>query len=90
MSWKTIAKGEIMAVNLSQEIAAKVAVLPLAQQQAVLQLVETMSWGWSESATAANQEENSRLLASLLERMRSNPIPANAPRYTREELHERR
>ena len=79
-----------MAVNLTQEIAAKVAVLPLAQQQAVLQLVETMSWGQVEKAIATNQGEHSRLLAKLLERMRSNPIPANAPRFTREELHERR
>ena len=36
-------------------------------------------------------EERKRILAQLVERMRSNPIPAEAPlRFTREELHERR
>ena len=36
-------------------------------------------------------EERKRILEQLVERMRSNPIPANAPRrFTREELHERR
>ena len=36
-------------------------------------------------------EERKRILEQLVQRMRSNPIPANAPRrFTREELHERR
>jgi predicted DNA-binding antitoxin AbrB/MazE fold protein len=36
-------------------------------------------------------EERKRLLEQLVERMRANPIPADAPRrFTREELHERR
>jgi hypothetical protein len=35
-------------------------------------------------------EERKRLLDQLVERMRANPIPADAPRrFTREELHER-
>jgi predicted DNA-binding antitoxin AbrB/MazE fold protein len=35
-------------------------------------------------------EERKRILAQLVERMRSNPIPDDAPRrFTREELHER-
>lgn len=29
-------------------------------------------------------------MSELIERMKANPIPANAPRFTREELHERR
>ena len=82
-----------MSVNLAEEIAEKAAVLPLAQQRAVLRLVETMSWGQfpasSEGLAVTNAAERSRLLAALLERMRANPIPANAPRFTREELHER-
>ncbi|HYJ87868.1 MAG TPA: antitoxin family protein [Pyrinomonadaceae bacterium] len=36
-------------------------------------------------------DERKRLLEQLVERMRSNPIPDDAPRhFTREELHERR
>ena len=35
-------------------------------------------------------EERKRILERMVERMRANPIPANAPRFTREELHERR
>jgi predicted DNA-binding antitoxin AbrB/MazE fold protein len=36
-------------------------------------------------------EERKRALERLTERMRANPIPADAPRrFTREELHERR
>jgi hypothetical protein len=34
--------------------------------------------------------ERQRRLQRLTERMRANPLPANAPRFTREELHERR
>lgn len=35
-------------------------------------------------------EERARRLKALVERMENNPIPADAPRYTRDELHERR
>lgn len=35
-------------------------------------------------------EERKRILSELVENMRNNPIPADAPRFTREELHERR
>ena len=36
-------------------------------------------------------EERKRILEELIQSMRDNPIPANAPaRFTREELHERR
>jgi predicted DNA-binding antitoxin AbrB/MazE fold protein len=35
-------------------------------------------------------EEQKRLMDELIRNMRDNPIPANAPRLTREELHERR
>jgi hypothetical protein len=31
-----------------------------------------------------------RILRGVTQRMRNNPIPAEAPRYTRDELHERR
>jgi len=34
--------------------------------------------------------ERERLWQTLFERMDQNPIPAGAPRFTREELHERR
>jgi hypothetical protein len=34
-------------------------------------------------------EERARIRREVVASMRSNPIPANAPRFTREELHER-
>lgn len=40
--------------------------------------------------SVTDPEERKRILARMVERMRANPIPANAPRFTREELHERR
>jgi predicted DNA-binding antitoxin AbrB/MazE fold protein len=35
-------------------------------------------------------EERERMMVELLRKMRGNPIPENAPRFTRDELHERR
>jgi len=35
-------------------------------------------------------EERRRFMKTLIERMRQNPIPADAPHFTRDELHERR
>jgi predicted DNA-binding antitoxin AbrB/MazE fold protein len=35
-------------------------------------------------------EEKERILKIMVERMQQNPIPARAPRLTREALHERR
>lgn len=35
-------------------------------------------------------DERKRILEKLVKNMRDNPIPANAPHFTREELHERR
>ena len=40
--------------------------------------------------TVADPEERARIRKRVVERMRGNPIPANAPRFTREQLHERR
>jgi predicted DNA-binding antitoxin AbrB/MazE fold protein len=38
----------------------------------------------------ADPEERRRLMGELIQNMLDNPIPENAPRLTREELHERR
>jgi hypothetical protein len=35
-------------------------------------------------------EERSRVIDEIVRSMQSNPIPVDAPRFTREELHERR
>jgi predicted DNA-binding antitoxin AbrB/MazE fold protein len=35
-------------------------------------------------------EERKRIISEIIQNMLDNPIPANAPRFTREELHERR
>lgn len=37
-----------------------------------------------------DSEERKRIMSELIQNMLDNPIPANAPRFTREELHERR
>ncbi|HVG18350.1 MAG TPA: antitoxin AF2212-like protein [Blastocatellia bacterium] len=38
----------------------------------------------------SDPEERARILRAMVERMNDNPIPENAPRFSREELHERR
>jgi predicted DNA-binding antitoxin AbrB/MazE fold protein len=40
--------------------------------------------------TEKDPEERKRLLRAMIERMKTNPIPADAPRFSRDELHERR
>ena len=42
------------------------------------------------SPPVAGLETKRRLLKSLVERMRQNPIPSDSPQFTREMLHERR
>jgi predicted DNA-binding antitoxin AbrB/MazE fold protein len=42
------------------------------------------------SPPISNTENKQRFLKSLVERMQYNPIPLNAPHFTREMLHERR
>jgi predicted DNA-binding antitoxin AbrB/MazE fold protein len=37
----------------------------------------------------SDPETKQQFLKSLVERMQQNPIPLNAPQFTREELHER-
>ncbi len=44
----------------------------------------------NEQETNLTNEEKKRLLKIVVERMQSNSIPMDAPRFTREELHERR
>jgi predicted DNA-binding antitoxin AbrB/MazE fold protein len=38
----------------------------------------------------ADPEERARIRREVVELMMANPIPADAPRFTREQLHERR
>jgi hypothetical protein len=42
------------------------------------------------SPPISDRETKQRLLKSLIEQMQQNPIPLNAPQFTREMLHERR
>jgi len=42
------------------------------------------------SPKVTDSDERSRILKQVTQRMRQNPIAAAAPRYTRDELHERR
>jgi predicted DNA-binding antitoxin AbrB/MazE fold protein len=43
----------------------------------------------STPKVAADPEERARIRREVVQAMRRNPIPANAPRFTREQLHER-
>lgn len=40
--------------------------------------------------SVADPEERARIRKRVVERMRQNPVPAGAPRFSREQLHERR
>jgi hypothetical protein len=42
------------------------------------------------SPKVTDPEERKRIISEMIQNMLDNPIPANAPRFTREELHERR
>jgi predicted DNA-binding antitoxin AbrB/MazE fold protein len=41
-------------------------------------------------AQEQDPEEKSRILNEVVESMRQNPFPPNSPRFTREDMHERR
>jgi predicted DNA-binding antitoxin AbrB/MazE fold protein len=43
-----------------------------------------------ETTRVLPPEERKRILKEVVENMRRHPFPENAPRFTREELHERR
>jgi predicted DNA-binding antitoxin AbrB/MazE fold protein len=40
--------------------------------------------------SVTDPQERARILKELVQRMKDNPLPADAPHFTREELHERR
>ncbi len=42
------------------------------------------------SSAMTDPEQRGAVLRRITERMRRNPLPAEAPRFTRDELHERR
>ncbi len=42
-----------------------------------------------EASEALSPAEKARLLKRITQRMQQNPLPPNAPYFTREELHER-
>ncbi len=44
----------------------------------------------STPQVVADPEERAKIRREVVEAMRRNPIPADAPRFTREQLHERR
>ncbi|MCI0492853.1 MAG: DUF104 domain-containing protein [Planctomycetes bacterium] len=43
-----------------------------------------------QSPLEPNPVKQKKVMRELIVRMQSNPIPADAPRFTRDELHERR
>jgi predicted DNA-binding antitoxin AbrB/MazE fold protein len=50
----------------------------------------TISDPYTILPSVKDPEERARILKELVQRMKDNPLPANAPHFTREELHERR
>lgn len=42
------------------------------------------------SPVIIDRDQRAQALAELVARMQANPLPPNSPRFTREELHERR
>jgi len=45
---------------------------------------------WTMPPMETDPDQRARVLRGVTQRMRNNPIPAEAPRFTRDELHERR
>jgi hypothetical protein len=52
--------------------------------------VDLVVQGPSILPPVASEEERSRVLRQVTDRMKQNPVSADAPRFTREQLHERR
>lgn len=49
----------------------------------------TVQGPWIVAPAVNEPEERSRILAEVTARMRKNPLPANAPGFSRDELRER-
>lgn len=88
-----------MNTDLTEQITNKVSMLPYEKQREVLRIVESLAQhdmiehvtdSYTLPSLVTDEDERARLLHNLVERMKANPIPANAPHFTREELHERR
>lgn len=45
--------------------------------------------GYIVPPKVTDPQEREQILKRIVERMKQNPLPANSPRFTREELHER-
>lgn len=74
-----------MSVN---EILEAVRALTREEQSQVKALIDSL---FAQPETnSPNADERTEILHRMVERMKANPIPASAPRFTREELHERR
>lgn len=58
--------------------------------RALLTLLEEVQPESSLPPAITDPEERARVIGEIVRSMQANPIPANAPRFTREELHERR
>ncbi len=73
-----------MSVN---EILEAIPNLSTEERAQVKALLDTLP---SSPETQDVVSERADILRRMVERMKANPIPANAPAFTREELHERR
>lgn len=58
--------------------------------RAILTLLDEDSSPRLVPPSIAAPEERARVTAEIVRSMQANPIPAEAPRFTREDLHERR
>lgn len=58
--------------------------------RALVTLLEDVRPENSLPPAITDPEERARVIGEIVRSMQANPIPADAPRFTREELHERR
>jgi hypothetical protein len=65
--------------------------LPVTKPSRVLvTLLEEVRPENSTPPEVTSPEERARVIDEIVRSMQANPVPANAPHFTREELHERR
>ena len=72
------------------EILEALPALSLEEPAQVKALLDTLPSAPEAQTLAPDSEQRAEMLRRMVERMKANPIPADSPRFTREELHERR
>jgi hypothetical protein len=77
-------------VELRERVHQAIDALQEDQLRAVHNLLEAFRPSDQNRDDVSEQARRREILERVVARMKANPIPANAPRFTRDELHERR